>query len=263
MKVLYFTATGNSLYIAKSLGGELLSIPKLIKEEIYELTDDKIGIIFPIYSNKVPPYVEEFLEKATFNCEYLFAIATYGAYAAATQDHLVQIATRAGYEFSYINIIKMVDNWIPGFNMDNQVKNEHKKQIEKHLESVKQDIEQSKQWMKKVSSFSKLVTERSIRVSRKPQTKASLHGAVTGNGIKSFLTVEDTCTRCGTCSRVCPVDNITVDKEAGVSLSAHCVSCFACTHNCPVNAMRLKGERSRARYRNQHVKVQEIIKANN
>lgn len=32
MKILYFTATGNSLYVAKSFGDEYYSIPKLIKE---------------------------------------------------------------------------------------------------------------------------------------------------------------------------------------------------------------------------------------
>ncbi|MFT8343029.1 MAG: hypothetical protein ABF652_16605 [Clostridium beijerinckii] len=49
MKILYFTATGNSLYIAKSLGSDYYSIPKLIKEGKYDLEDEKIGIVFPIY----------------------------------------------------------------------------------------------------------------------------------------------------------------------------------------------------------------------
>lgn len=49
MKILYFTATGNNLYIAKRLGGELYSIPKLIKEGKYEFEDEKIGIVFPAY----------------------------------------------------------------------------------------------------------------------------------------------------------------------------------------------------------------------
>lgn len=43
MKILYFTATGNSLYIAKSIGGELYSIPKMVKEGTSEFTDKKIG----------------------------------------------------------------------------------------------------------------------------------------------------------------------------------------------------------------------------
>ena len=32
MKICYFTATGNCLYVAKQIGGELLSIPQLIIE---------------------------------------------------------------------------------------------------------------------------------------------------------------------------------------------------------------------------------------
>jgi flavodoxin len=30
MKVFYFTATGNCLEVAKAIGGELLSIPKIL-----------------------------------------------------------------------------------------------------------------------------------------------------------------------------------------------------------------------------------------
>lgn len=47
MKVLYFTATGNSLRVAKEIGGEPLSIPQMIKEGRYEFSDDKIGMVFP------------------------------------------------------------------------------------------------------------------------------------------------------------------------------------------------------------------------
>lgn len=54
MKVLYFTSTGNNLYIAESLGGELLSIPQLIKKEEYEIKDEVVGIIFPVYYGSVP-----------------------------------------------------------------------------------------------------------------------------------------------------------------------------------------------------------------
>ncbi|NRW84548.1 hypothetical protein FHX28_003877 [Clostridium beijerinckii] len=46
MKILYFTATGNSLYIAKSLGSDYYSIPKLIKEDKYDLKMKKLGLYF-------------------------------------------------------------------------------------------------------------------------------------------------------------------------------------------------------------------------
>lgn len=37
MKVLYFTATGNNLYVAKRIGGEYYSIPKLIYDKVFPL----------------------------------------------------------------------------------------------------------------------------------------------------------------------------------------------------------------------------------
>ena len=49
MKTFYFTATGNNLYVSKRFGGTNYSIPQLLKENLFEFEDEKIGIIFPIY----------------------------------------------------------------------------------------------------------------------------------------------------------------------------------------------------------------------
>mgnify|MGYP006935980735 CR=1 FL=1 len=49
MKVCYFTATGNCLYVAKRIGSEALSIPQLMKQDRIELTDDAVGILCPVY----------------------------------------------------------------------------------------------------------------------------------------------------------------------------------------------------------------------
>ena len=48
MTVLYFTATGNGLHLAKQIGGDLVSIPQAIKEGNDKFADDKIGIISPV-----------------------------------------------------------------------------------------------------------------------------------------------------------------------------------------------------------------------
>ncbi|OON96793.1 MAG: hypothetical protein ATN36_04795 [Epulopiscium sp. Nele67-Bin005] len=263
MKILYFTATGNCLHVAKSLGGELYSIPKMIQEGQYEFTDEKIGIVFPIYSISVPPYIEEFIKKAKFNCEYLFGVMTYGIFDGATSGHLNNIGKEAGHNFAYINTIKMVDNWLPGFDMEKQIASAPKKHIEEHIAEIKSDIEGSKEFIKKGHVGRKMATGYMVRSASKPNHKDSLHGNTSGLGIKNFVTVEDTCVKCGVCSRVCPVKNIKVDKEQGVSFGDFCISCFACTHNCPTNAIRLKGERTKARFRNSHIELKEIIKSNN
>lgn len=264
MTILYFTATGNSLHVAKAFGGELLSIPAMVKTETYEFTDDKIGIVFPIYSNKVMPFIVEFLSKTKFNCDYLFAVGTYGILAGATANHLQDIARSAGYQFDYINKMKMVDTWLPGFKMESQIKGEHKKEIEKHLAAIVRDVGESKKMIDRPNLLNRLLTRIQLGNATKPKPKGGVHGAFSGIGIKNYITVEPTCIACGTCAKVCPVNNITVDKEKKtISLDENCLSCFGCTHNCPTNSIRLKGERSRARFRNSNIKLAEIIKANN
>jgi ferredoxin len=263
MKILYLTATGNSLYIAKSMGGELYSIPKMDKEGIYEFTDDKIGIIFPLHAWGVPSYLVEFLKKATFNCEYLFAVTTYGIYSGAVAKHLIDIGNEAGYSFDYINRIKMVDNYIPTFDMKKEIENEHKKEIEKHLAAVKSDIETSKKWILKENFLQKATFNYMKGRENKPFNEKRLKVHVYGEGIDNYLKVEDSCTQCGVCARVCPVDNIAVDKEKGkIKLSDKCFMCLACVHHCPAKAIHINGEVNGERYINRNIKLKEIIQAN-
>lgn len=264
MKILYFTATGNSLHIAKSLGGELLSIPQMDKEERYSFTDDKIGIVFPLHAWGVPSYVAEFLQKASFSCDYLFAVTTYGIYSGAVAKHLTDIANEADFTFDYINKIKMVDNYIPTFDMKKEVENEAKKEVEKNLAVIKSDIEASKKWILKESFLNKASFNYMARRGNKPFNKKRLKVHVYGEGIENYIYVEDSCTQCGICTRVCPVDNISLDMENGkIALSDKCFMCFACVHHCPSNAIHIKGEVNGNRYRNSNISLSEIVKANN
>lgn len=50
MKICYFTATGNCLYVAKRIGREPLSIPQLMRQENIEITDDAVGVVCPVYA---------------------------------------------------------------------------------------------------------------------------------------------------------------------------------------------------------------------
>lgn len=79
--ILYFTATGNCLHIARELADPedtLLSIPQLVKEGRYELEADEIGIVYPIYGHMPPNMVREYMKKAKLKAGYRFAVLTYG-----------------------------------------------------------------------------------------------------------------------------------------------------------------------------------------
>ena len=69
MKILYYTSTGNNLYIAKKLGGELLSIPQLMKNNEFYIEDDLVGIVFPVFFATSPKTLREFLKKVEIKTE--------------------------------------------------------------------------------------------------------------------------------------------------------------------------------------------------
>ncbi len=262
MKILYFTATGNSLFIAKAFGGDLLSIPQLVKEETYDLKDDKIGIVFPISSWGIPSFIAEFLKKVRFDTKYLFAVATYGVYSGAVAKHLTGISREAGYEFSYINAVKMVDNYLPTFDMKKESAKIDKKGSKEKLQTILNDVSSNKKWILPENFIQKKLFDL-MQSRKKPFSKKRLKLHTYGEGIENYVYTDGNCTGCGLCAKVCPVDNIIVDtKNKKISLQDSCFACFACIQNCPSQAIHIRGEVSGNRYRHPQIKVSEIIESN-
>lgn len=83
--VFYFTATGNSLYVAKCIDEYPVSIPQAIKNSsIY--SDNQIGIVCPVYCGEIPNTVKEFLKESKFDTKYMYLILTYGNSASDCPD---------------------------------------------------------------------------------------------------------------------------------------------------------------------------------
>ena len=68
MTICYFSATGNSLYVARRIGGELLSIPQLMRQDEIRIEDDAIGVVCPCYNVEMPMMVRDFMRKAHLRC---------------------------------------------------------------------------------------------------------------------------------------------------------------------------------------------------
>jgi ferredoxin len=251
MKVFYFTSTGNSLYIAKRLGGQAHSIPKLLKSSCeLSFEDESIGIVFPCYYMGVPRIVKEFMSKVKLKSSYIFAIESFGNLSAGTVNQFFSLAKNTGINLSYLNEICMIDNYIPIFDMDKQKSASSGKNIEENLKQLIDDILQRKQYIKKRGTANSVVTFFAQQFYELNTRKADLR----------FI-VENTCNSCGICQRVCPVNNIRVTASKP-EFQHHCDECLACTHNCPQNAIRVRGEKSKARFINEHVMLKDIIAAN-
>ena len=87
--LFFFSATGNSLIVAKDIAAKLpetqiFSIPKVINQEI-DLNADNIGFIFPVYFSGMPRIVIDFINKLeSSKTKYIFAICTCGAFPMGT-----------------------------------------------------------------------------------------------------------------------------------------------------------------------------------
>lgn len=254
MKIFYFTATGNSLYVAKKFGGELYSIPKVLRSNELEFEDEKIGIISPCYGFAAPGIVREFLEKVTLKSPYIFAVLTYGNKVANGTCWFTEYAKKNNITIHYANSLLMVDNYLPIFDIEQQkLKSKH---IEENLNRLLMDVSLNKKYIQKGSSLDSFMTS-GIQ---------SLFKVVPNfNSVKNF-SIDDKCNGCGTCTKVCPRSNISINKGLKNSKPIYgdtCEFCLACINHCPQKAIKLKREKNpNARFRNENITLKEIIDSN-
>ena len=254
MKICYFTATGNSLHVARRIGGEyaeLLSIPQLMKEDSIEVDDEAVGIVFPVYVGGLPKMVREFLNRADLRAEYLFLICTCGSGIGLALDQAEAACQERGWNLSYSAGVLMADNYLPLFEMQEQIDTLPDKDVEGQLAAICSDITGRKEQRVRASAKVRAMMAMSSGLSKR---------VLRNDAAKDYI-VTDACTRCGICAKVCPADNITV-TESGVAFGESCEVCYACLHACPSKALHLRKERSAVRFRNEHVSLSDIIEAN-
>ena len=266
--MLYFSATGNCLYVARELAGkdgEMLSIPQLMRKQQFDIEADEIGIVYPVYGHMPPYMVRQFIKKARLKADYLFAVLTYGNRKCSAVEIWDDIAKKAGYKFDYISTLIMVDNWLPNFDMNEQMKID--KHIPENLKKISADVDTQKQWHEEVTQ------------EERDQHKGFLERTgidpEVGFLMKSekYFTATDDCIDCGVCTFVCPRGNYELTGR-GVRIEGDCKFCFACIQNCPQKAIRFieqeegtwpdgKEVNPNARYRNENVSLMELKMANN
>lgn len=265
--ILYFTATGNCLYAARQLADEsttLLSIPQLVREKRYSLEADEIGLVYPIYGHMPPTMVRDFIRKARLSAPYKFAVLTYGNRKCSAVEIWDAISRNAGQPFDYIATLLMVDNWLPNFDMAEQVK--INKRIPEQLHRIGADIASRRHWHEPVTAEERQQHAEFLQRSGADPEKGFLMRS------ERYFTVTDACTDCAVCTEVCPRGNYRL-TAGGVKMEGDCDFCFACIQNCPQSAIQFqkrpddpligKGEKNpNARYRNEHVSLWDIKQAN-
>ncbi len=254
--IFYFTGTGNSLYAAKYLDSEIVSIPQVInnKNQIYE--SETIGIVCPIYGHEMPKMVKDFIKKATFDTQYLFLVLTFGSRHANAVELAEKVFKTANKNADYITTLLMVDNFLPAFDMKKQIT--IVKNVEEQLAIIKSDINNKKHEHQKVSIKDRFAHKGYVQlVKNSPET------------VWANFDFTDDCVGCGICTKVCPANCISIENQKAIRVDKNCQACYACIHACPKFAIKVRKtfgfdeKNPKARYRNEHITLCELVESNN
>jgi Pyruvate/2-oxoacid:ferredoxin oxidoreductase delta subunit/flavodoxin len=265
VEIYYFSATGNSLFIARSLSeklnAKLTPMAPLLNNETVESDAEVVGLVFPIYDFKLPLFVESFTQKlAGVNSKYIFAVASYGVLAQKSLKSLDKILQSHGGKLSAGSVLHMPNNGIIVDSMTGKRRREIQKTLDAKLERLSVLITARQMGKIETTNIFRHFVLTGLFLRAIPRLASLMLYVRRHGGWESLSFVsDDHCIGCGTCAKLCPADAITL-VDGKPSWGENCLHCFACINWCPQHAIQA-GDFSvgRKRYHHPDVSVSDII----
>jgi ferredoxin len=254
--IFYYTGTGNSLWVAKTLAQELGDT------ELLSIADwapgrngvnaKVIGLVFPVHIWGLPGRIIQFVNQLKGRQpDYVFAIAVNAGQVANTLVQLKNILAQRGLKLSTGFEIKMPSNYIPWGGPGPKQKHNRRFEMAKikiskiatAINGQNNDlIEKGPLWQRLLFTiFYKMLFSYVPKMDRK-------------------FWVDEKCNQCAICGKVCPSANITFQEGKPV-WNHRCEQCFACLQWCPKEAIQY-GKRT-AKYERYHhpaIQVKDVLK---
>ncbi len=244
--ILYFSSTGNSLYIAKrikeALKGAVIYIPECDENQMREF--DRIIIVSPVYSFGLPVQTYDIFSKLPHNIK-IYVVLNYGGMAGGAEQMAYELAQKYSLEIQAVYKMKMPENYTLFITPPKQYNKMSLNSAEKKLKRIINDISNDK-----------------IHLPKKRRTKHRLYYSNKPNWhlIAENFSVNEKCTVCGKCVKICPVGNIALNNGV-VQFGNKCTACLGCYHRCPQKAIIYKGRNKKSRYINPFVNENDIGKS--
>ena len=228
--VLYFSATGNSEYIAKNLAhlcdDEPLSINEYMRKgEVMNLTSEKpYVLVAPVYISTIPAKVVELIMNSTLegNKDFYVIMTCAGSGVSASGDAAMKICQKLNLNYRGITHLTMPQDYLMFFEVKGKEENDviMNSAIEK-VPAIAETINNNEDL-----DTSKVGAMHTMSVA--PVTW--LFDTFFIKPKKFYAT--DECISCGICAKVCPLNNITMVDGKPV-WDKTCIHCLACINRCP------------------------------
>jgi ferredoxin/flavodoxin len=253
-----YSATGNSLTIARAIAEglgdtQILPIPRY-RTKAAAPRAERVGIVFPIHAWGAPRTVEEFLQNLDLDgVRYCFAVATCGGTAAGCLLKMRKAIRKRGGELAAGFIVRS-----PGY----MAGNDRNPMIETVRRLSGRPFPTAEERLPEIIRHVK--NEKHIRPERN-----ALPGALLGNffhskavpqfaRLDSGYEVRASCKSCGTCTKICPRGNVTL-QDGKPSWHHDCDFCGACATWCPNEAIGFKGMPPAPRRHNPRVTKEDLL----
>ncbi len=254
-RIYFYTGTGNSLWTARALAGELDNagvhpIPRACAIDPAE-PGDAIGLVFPVHIWGVPGRVISFLDLLPRNPQiYYFAIAVNAGQPAATLIQLRKAMEAKGLNLSSAYSLVMPSNYIPwGGPGPEEKQRERTRAAEAKIRSIAGNVAERKALpVEKGPLWQNVVFSLIYRASFKQVSR-----------MDSAFFADEKCNSCGVCVRICPAGNIELEKGKPV-WQRRCEQCLACIQWCPQQAIQFgKKTHKYPRYHHPAITLNDII----
>ena len=228
--ILYFSATGNSEYIAKNLADlvndEAVSLNDYLKKkEVLNVTSDKPYILVaPVYISSIPAKISTLLQNSTLegNKDFYVIMTCAGSGASASGAEAVKISKKLNLNYRGITHLTMPQDYLMFFTVKSKEEN---------------DLLMNEAISKVPAIAEKINNNEDLDTSKVSASHAMTVAPVTWIfdvfciKPKKFYST-DQCISCGICEKVCPLDNIKMENGRPV-WGKDCIHCSACINRCP------------------------------
>lgn len=230
IKIIQFSPTGNTGYLANELG-KALEVEDILALEhtSYEVLEgaNHLVILYAIHAFNAPRTVKRFVKEMPKGLAKNVSLIGVGCNTTVINDAsslvLKKHLEKKGYQVIVDRVMAMPLTLVMSFPED----------------LIRQQLFDAKESIIEIS--------KAIKTSQKDDRKIDVRGRIFKfiGSVEPFaarffgleLHAKKSCTQCGLCVRECPEKNIRMSESGKIKFGFKCLLCLRCIYNCPEKAI--------------------------